>query len=132
MFMRATLQGVTQMGKSRPGATALRQHVQSLLQGGVGGPLSRMGVFAREDDGRLCPAPHRHRGRWGPLPVWTGVRGQENARLRYRHQLPVSGGCSADHRTWRSASADRMRRVAPPRHMYRNDQRERALGFNAD
>src|SRR5258705_9446188 len=39
VFMRATLQGVTQMGKSRPGATALRQHVQSLLQGGVGGPL---------------------------------------------------------------------------------------------
>jgi hypothetical protein len=31
VFMRATLQGVTPMGKSRPGATALRQHVQSLL-----------------------------------------------------------------------------------------------------
>jgi hypothetical protein len=57
VFMRATLQGVTQMGKSRPGATALRQHVQSLLQGGVGGPLLADGVFAREDDGRLCPAP---------------------------------------------------------------------------
>ena len=39
VFMRATLQGVTPMGKSRPGVTALRQHVQSLLQGGVGGPL---------------------------------------------------------------------------------------------
>ena len=39
MFMRATLQGVTQMGKSRPGATALRQHVQSLLQGVVGAVL---------------------------------------------------------------------------------------------
>jgi len=33
--MRATLQGVTQMGKSRPRATALRQHVQSLLQVGA-------------------------------------------------------------------------------------------------
>jgi hypothetical protein len=29
VFMRATLQGVTQMGKSRPGATALRQHALS-------------------------------------------------------------------------------------------------------
>jgi hypothetical protein len=62
VFMRATLQGVTQMGKSRPGATALRQHVQSLLQGGVGGPLLADGGIRSGGRRTFVPSAHRHRG----------------------------------------------------------------------
>ena len=53
-----------------------RQHCASMSRvssrAASAGRCSRMGIFAREDDGRLCPAPHRHEARWGPLPVWTG------------------------------------------------------------
>jgi hypothetical protein len=84
VFMRATLQGVTQMGKSRPGATALRQHVQSLLQGGVGGPLLADGGIRSGGRRTFVPsAPTVTIARWGPLPVWTGrsrSRGPKQSR----------------------------------------------------